>query len=106
MSTHTFLFTYSVSPVGDNERSADVIRSRIARLDGKNGWRKLDEVETAFQGDIYLYSSLKENKKTEAQAEITKILKSVFDNDYPEYRVFVSVALLVDGLHDVIEFRF
>jgi hypothetical protein len=107
MSTHTFLFTYSVSSVHQTDKSiADVIRERIARLDGKNGWKKLDNVETVFKGEIYLVSSLLKNKQEEAERDITNILKTVFDITYPEYKVYVHVALLVDGLEDVIEFSF
>lgn len=106
MTAHNFMFTYSVSPMGDDERSADVIRSRIARLDGQHNWTKLEYVETAFKGKIHLFSSLIDSKRSEAKAEITKILQTVFDNNYPIYKVYVSVALLVDGLNEVIEFRF
>lgn len=107
MSTHTFLFTYSVSPVHQIDKSiADVIRERIARLHGKNGWKKLDNVETVFKGEIYLASSLLKNKQEEAERDITNILKTVFDITYPDYKVYVHVALLVDGLKDVIEFSF
>jgi hypothetical protein len=107
MSIHTFLFTYSVSPVDQKHKNiADVIRDRIARLDGEYGWKKLSDVETAFKGELNLVYESKQSKRKEAEKDITKILETVFDSDYPSYSVFISVALLVDGLHDVIEFRF
>lgn len=107
MSTHTFLFTYSVSPVNQiNKNIADVIRERIARLDGNYGWTKLDDVETAFKGRIYLTSALLNLKRKEAERDITNTLKTVFDNEYPDHKVYVHVALLVDGLQEVIEFSF
>lgn len=107
MSTHNFLFTYSVSPVEQrNKNIADVIRNRIAELDGKNNWEKLSNVETAFKGEIYLSSSLLRLKRDQAKEKITQILETVFDNDYPLNKVHIYVALLVDELHDVIEFSF
>jgi len=101
----SFLFTYSVSPLHQsNKNIADVIRDRIARLDEKYGLEKLEDVETAFKGKISLSCPLLKSKQEEAQREITDILKTVFDSDYPEYKVYIHVALLVDGLQKVIEF--
>ncbi|MPS62125.1 hypothetical protein [Acinetobacter sp.] len=106
MATHTFLFTYSVSPFRSNyERDADVIRSRIARLDGRHGWTKLEDVETAFKGTLSLFESTQEGKRIEAEREIKEILSSVFDDEYPSHKVWINVALLVNGLTDIQEFR-
>ncbi len=105
MSTHNFLFTYSVSPFRQiNKNIADTIRNRIAELNGKHSWEKLSNVETAFKGEVYLVSSLLSAKRQEAERDITNILKTVFDNEHPEHAVYIHVALFVDGLKEVIEF--
>ncbi|EPJ6996780.1 hypothetical protein LB169_002308 [Acinetobacter baumannii] len=106
MAKYTFLMTYSVSPFRSNyEQTADVIRSRIARLDGSHGWTKLEEVETTFKGTLTLFDPTQEGKRNEAEKEIKEILSSVFDSEYPSHRVWVHVALLVNGLTEIQEFR-
>ena len=104
MSTHTFLLTYSVSPIGTDHKAADVIRARIAKLDCHNRWIKLVGVETTFKGKIDLSYALLENQKKEIQDKITKIIKTVFDEKSKTFGVFIDVAILVDGMGEVIEF--
>lgn len=107
MSNKNFLFTYSVSPINDRDKTvADIIRNRIARLDGENGWVKLDHVETAFKGNIEITKLTKEYQRNEAEKKVLTTLSTVFDDDYPSHKVWVSVALLVDELGSAIEFRF
>jgi hypothetical protein len=107
MSNKSFLFTYSVSPLHDHDKDcADIIRNRIARLDGENGWVKLDRVETAFKGMIDITKVTLESKREEAEKKVSNILQTVFDEKYPSHKVWISVALLVNELGGAIEFRF
>ena len=107
MSNKSFLFTYSVSPLNDDYKDvADIIRNRIARLDGENGWIKLDHVETAFKGMLDITKVTLESKREEAEKKVSEILETVFDEKYPSHKVWISVALLVNELGGAIEFRF
>ncbi|EKO3807900.1 hypothetical protein NTE05_005175 [Vibrio harveyi] len=105
MPKHHFLLTYSVSPCrsGDKEsRAADKVRRKIAELEE---WRKLDNVETAFAGQLYLVSSDIEDKRSEAEEDVTKVFRAVVDELDAYSDVWVSVALSVDKLGACIEFR-
>ncbi len=105
MPKHHFLLTYSVSPCGSGDkesRAADKVRRKIAELEE---WRKLDNVETAFAGQLYLVSSDIEDKRSEAEEDVTKVFRAVVDELDAYSDVWVSVALSVDKLGACIEFR-
>lgn len=56
MTTHHFLFTYSISPIegSDNAaKTADKVRKGIANIASPD-WVKLSTVETTFSGRVTL----------------------------------------------------
>lgn len=104
MSSHTFLFTYSVSPRERRyEDIANVIRQRIARFHGTDGLIKLENVETAFKGTIILNAVSRNDKLREAKGIIENLFKSVFDKNHTSNHVDIHIAILIDGLTDVLE---
>ena len=107
MSYYHFLFTYSVSPNGDGDkktRIADRVRRKIAEIE-EYGWKKLDNVETTFAGKIYLTAVGTQEKREDAEKIVTDVLRKVIDEDDAYSDVWVSVALIVNGLGQYIDFR-
>ena len=104
MSCHYFLFTYSVSVAGSHEvELADKVRRKIAKLEQ---WKKLERVETAFSGELYLIADTVSAKRKEAQSDVKEAINKIVDDSDALNSVYVNVALLVDGLGEYIEFRF
>lgn len=100
MSTHSFMFTYSVSPNGDStyaEKTADKVRRSIASIHLLD-WQKLDHVETTFAGYLQLKSFSTTDKRAEALEFVTDQMRSVLLHAEAFNDVWVSVALMVDGL--------
>lgn len=107
MRRYKFIFTYSVSPNGEEERQtrlADKVRKKIAEID-KIGWKKLDNVETTFAGDITLNSLEASKKRDEAKSIVEKKIRSVID-EHDAYRdIWVDIALMIDGLGEHMDIR-
>ncbi|EPF5975864.1 hypothetical protein LJQ78_002459 [Acinetobacter baumannii] len=105
MSVHSYLLTYSVTSTGSGRpESADVIRRRIAELDGLFGWKKLRDVETAFAGTTKLGVGTNQEKLNAVVEDVKKVFNNLYDADYPSSSAIITVALLVDGLGEVREF--
>jgi len=107
MPTFNFLFTYSVSPMSDEAtkiQKANSTRRQIAEIE-KDKWEKLTDVETAFAGEIYLESYIASKQRKEAQEIVSNELKKVIDENKALFDIWVSVALMVDGLGECIEFK-
>lgn len=107
MARYKFILTYSVSPTVEEDRKiklADKVRRKIAEI-SKSGWKKLDNVETTFAGDITLTSLEVSRKKDEAKNIVEKEVRTVID-EYEAYSdIWVNIALMVDGLGEHIEIR-
>lgn len=107
MARYKFIFTYSVSPNGEEDRKtklADKVRRKIAEI-SKSGWKKLDNVETTFAGDITLTSLEVSRRKDEAKNIVENEVRTVID-EYKAYSdIWVNIALMVDGLGEHIEIR-
>ena len=105
MSGHHFLFTYSVSPNGTDDKekvAADKVRKKIAEL---NQWEKLEDVETAFVGRLSLSSSNLDDKRSEAVEVVKDVLRDIVEELDAYSDVWINVALSVDGLGKHIEFK-
>lgn len=106
MASHTFLLTYSVSPAIESDREhqnqAVRLRQKLNRIELED-WIKLESVETAFSGTMYLSESTLSKKREEAQNIVWNQFKDIMDslNAYSDTKV--NVALMVQGLGDHIE---
>lgn len=100
MSTHHFLFTYSVHKLYDttrSERLADQVRVGIADID-KAEWSKLSTVETTFVGELILTGTSVVAKRNEAKSLIEEALRSVVDKYEAFTETHVYIELMVNGL--------
>lgn len=107
MRRYKFIFTYSVSPNGEEDRKTrltDKVRRKIAEID-KIGWKKLDNVETTFAGDITLTSLELSRKRDEATSIVEKEIRSVIDEHDAYSDIWVHIALMIDGLGEHIDIR-
>lgn len=107
MATHSFLLTYSVSPSNDSnqhhQNQAVRLRQKLNRVE-LDDWTKLESVETAFSGSVHLSESILEKKRQEAQDIAWNQFKDVMDSLEAYHDTAVTVAMMVQGLGDVIEF--
>lgn len=113
MPKKKFLLTYSVSPINKTEASeaeAQIIRRNIRNLEKRDDWNRISNIETAFDGELYVYGSDIQEKRNDAEEKIETILKGVFEEpNVPKdalNRMYVYVVLFVDGLDGSIEFMF
>ncbi len=107
MSHYDFLFTYSVSPMDDEDRKiklADKVRRNIAEIEMDN-WQKLDDVETTFTGKVNLQNTTVNGKRDEAEQIVIDALREVVDDHDAYHATWVSVALMVNGLGEYIKFK-
>ncbi|MGR5517906.1 hypothetical protein [Vibrio sp. Y29_XK_CS5] len=106
MTSHDFLFTYSVSPLDgskdEHKKAADTVRRRIAELER---WEKLVSVETTFVGRLNLIETLISSKRREAKGDVTYAIELILDDLEVSSFVTIDIALLVDGLGEYMEFR-
>lgn len=107
MANHVFLLTYSVSPENeDNHEHRDLavsLRQKLNRVEIED-WVKLSSVETAFSGNMYLNESIISKKRQEAQDIAWNKFKEVMDSLNAYRGTIVSVALIIQGLGEHIEF--
>lgn len=105
MATHDYLFTYTVSPlVNGTEADAQKVRRAIRDIK-KNGWEKLDKLETTFAGEIDIPAYSTDGKRSDAKKQVTIVLKAARDSvDVNGSQVDIHVALLVDKLGSYIGF--
>lgn len=105
MSSHEFLFTYSVS-VADCRNlkktfEAERVRQAISHIKYPH-WVKLKTVETTFGGLIELSS---QDKRAEATELIRKTLRKASDRHAEYSDVDIRVALMVNELGACIKFK-
>lgn len=109
MATHFFLLTYSVSPCDPqkqrDQNHADSLRQKLNRIE-LDDWKKLESVETAFSGMIRINEAPLEKKREEAQEIVSDKFKEVMRSLDAFTSTRIKVALMVQGLGDVIEFDF
>lgn len=107
MVNHAFLLTYSVSPSIESDREhqsqAVRLRQKLNRIE-LDDWVKLESVETAFSGTMYLSESTLSKKREEAQNLVWKQFKNIMDSLNAYSDTTVNVALMVQGLGDHAEF--
>jgi hypothetical protein len=107
MAIHSFLLTYSVSPTIETNREhqnqAVRLRHKLNRVQ-LDDWTKLESVETAFSGVMHLSESILSSKRQEAQDIVWYQFKNVMDSLEAYRDTGVNVALMVQGLDDVIKF--
>lgn len=107
MANHVFLLTYSVSPANDDHREhqalAVSLRQKLNRVEIED-WVKLSSVETSFSGHMYLNETIVSKKRQEAQDIVWNQFKEVMDSLSAYRETIVSVALMVQGLGEHIEF--
>lgn len=107
MVNHAFLLTYSVSPSIESDREhqsqAVRLRQKLNRIQ-LDDWVKLESVETAFSGAMYLSESTLSKKREEAQNLVWKQFKNIMDSLNAYSDTTVNVALMVQGLGDHAEF--
>lgn len=107
MTTYSFLLTYSVSPSieqnRDHQNQAVRLRQKLNRVE-LDEWTKLESVETAFSGVMHLSDSILSKKRQEAQDIAWNQFKDVMDSLEAYRDTSVNVALMVQGLGDLIEF--
>lgn len=100
MTTHHFLFTYSISPIegSDNAaKTADKVRKGIANIQSPD-WSKLSTVETTFSGRLALTAETVCEKREEARDIIDRELRGVIDAYKARCEIRADITLLVDGL--------
>ncbi len=111
MPSYKFIFTYSVSPCGNDDddkyrktKQANKVRDKIAEIE-KDGWTKLKDVETTFAGDMWLSTQDVSERKIEARNIVEKEIRNVID-EFNAYRdTWVYIALMINGLGEHIEIR-
>ncbi|WP_074939187.1 hypothetical protein [Ectopseudomonas composti] len=107
MAYYDFLFTYSVSPIGGDEKAvmlSDKVRKKIADID-EYKWSKLDAVETTFAGELYLTATSTDGRRDEAERTVKDVLRAVVDECEAFSDVWVKVALMLDKHGVYIEFK-
>ncbi|WP_426105142.1 hypothetical protein [Pseudomonas sp. TWR1-1-3] len=100
MTTHHFLFTYSISPIegSDNAaKTADKVRKDIANIVSPD-WVKLSTVETTFSGRVTLTAETVCEKREEARDIIDRELRGVIDSYKARCDIRANISILVDGL--------
>ncbi len=108
MPRYKFIFTYSVSPYGDDDKprktkQADKVRNKIAEIE-KNGWTKLENVETTFAGDMWLTDDETSKMKDQAETIVKEEIRKVIDEHEAFKDVWVHIALMIDHLGKHMEF--
>lgn len=108
MKTYNFIFTYAMSQSG---YLSDKKCESIKKLENKIGnrqiekWTKLDKVENTFIGELVLHSCSISEKREEAK----RIVRTVFEEMMFEIEVYsdvtFTIAMLVDGLGEYLEFN-
>lgn len=108
MTSHHFLFTYSVSPHNANLRTdkdiSDDMRRKIAQI-SEFLWTKLTNVETTFSGTIFLEGDSVIKKRIDARKQVIKVIKDLLIEHDSYVNVNVNVALMVNGLGECMEFK-
>ncbi|ENB9667494.1 MULTISPECIES: hypothetical protein [Pseudomonas] len=106
MAIHAFLLTYSVSPAIEQDREhqnqAARLRQKLNRVELED-WTKLQSVETAFSGIMHLSQSILSKKRQEAQDIAWNQFKDVMDSLGAYRDTNIHVALMVQGLGELIE---
>ena len=100
MTTHHFLFTYSIFPTGDTDnaaKTADKVRKGIANIENPD-WLKLSTVETTFSGRVTLTAETVCEKREEARDIIDRELRSVIDSYKARCDIRANISILIDGL--------
>ncbi|MBD2849092.1 hypothetical protein [Acinetobacter baumannii] len=108
MKTYNFIFTYTISQSG---YYSDKKSESIKKLENKIGerqkekWIKLDTVENTVVGELVLCSYNISEKREEAK----QIVRTVFEEMMFEIDVYsdvtFTIAMLVDGLGEYMEFN-
>lgn len=108
MRAYDFLLTYSVSPSDNDDRAhqnqAARVRQKLNRVEIDN-WIKLQDVETAFKGVVYLSDSILAKKRDEAETHIRDELKAVMKSLDAYLETRIEVVMMVQGLGGTIEFH-
>ncbi|MCP2054862.1 UNVERIFIED_ORG: hypothetical protein J3D59_004722 [Pseudomonas fluorescens] len=102
-----FMFSYSVKVKRESEaheKIAQAVRAKIATIPNID-WTKLDKVETTIKGLISISGDSLEAKRKCAQHIVNKELALILEEVGREYPPRIHVALIVDGLGDVILFE-
>ena len=100
MTTHHFLFTYSISPIEGSDNAAkiaDKVRKGIANIESPD-WVKLSTVETTFSGRVTLTAETVCEKREEARDIIDRELRGVIDSYKARCDIRANISILVDGL--------
>ncbi|WDU60771.1 hypothetical protein LRS56_18090 [Pseudomonas poae] len=108
MASYSFLLTYSVSPYTETDRvhqnQAARLRQKLNRVEIED-WVKLETVETAFKGVVHLSETTITQKRNEAENIAWNQIKGVMDSLGVYKETTVHVALMVQELGDLIEFK-
>ncbi|MFF7108858.1 hypothetical protein [Pseudomonas sichuanensis] len=108
MASHSFLLTYSVSPYTETDRQhqnqAVRLRQKLNRIEVEE-WVKLETVETAFKGTVHLNETTITQKRSEAENIAWQQFKEVMDSLGAYKDTTVHVAMMVQGLGELIEFK-
>ncbi|MEW5669075.1 hypothetical protein AB1288_22475 [Pseudomonas putida] len=108
MASHAFLLTYSVSPYTETDRvhqnQAVRLRQKLNRIEIEE-WVKLETVETSFKGVVHLSETIIQQKRNEAEHIAWTHIKDVMDSLGAYKDTTVHVAMMVQGLGDLIEFK-
>lgn len=108
MSYYHFLLTYSVKAqypdIEDDVKKANKVRDKISDI---SQWDKLENVETTFKGDIYLYDSDSiQAKKNNAVKEVkNKFLPILKECQSEKLDVRIDCAMIVDSLGECLIFK-
>lgn len=100
MSQHEFLFTYSVTPkeyTRECQALTTEVKKRIADICLPN-WTRIDQVETAYLGELVLTAESVHGKRKEAIDIITSEIREIMSELGAYFEVYVDVALLVNRL--------
>ncbi|QIQ72007.1 hypothetical protein HBB04_02398 [Pseudomonas coronafaciens] len=94
----SFLMTYSVTPNEEKHKPhADRARRKIGEMQTQ-GWSKIEDVETAFGGELTLRSSTTGEQRAEAEGQVTEVIKKLMTEVDAFAECWVHFSILVDGL--------
>jgi hypothetical protein len=107
MTQHVFLMVCMVRPLDKGGFSAawlyDVNQALVAGLG--HGWSSVPNLSGTFFGSIDLLALSLKDKRAEAQSVVKGVIRKVLAEHDASFDVIANVALMIDGLGDVMIFE-
>ena len=100
MTTHHFLLSYSVRPIGQGEAAA-LLADRVSQklsVVSPEGWAGHERIACALTGTLILDGTDEATKRQAAQARFENVLKEVLASQAASFDVAIFAMALVDGM--------